>query len=418
MKKTFKTIGIVSLCVVAWLLHWGIGFVVSSVILLLEARKIRRKRMAERFKEIYGLPLPDGWGITNHNTAKKVEKYIREYPQYSGIDLYNLKLQAFYDISMSLECSDPAVYVPYREQLDSSLRNLNLLRMDNDEQDILSGGVLEIDTIIADGQKRLKAKTLGRFNKKLKELVDIDTTNFLGFTSTRKMTEQTREMQHLVINAQREYEELRSFVPPMNRLLATVRLAAYRNIYLSMELLGFIRDNVGGKTLTTQKDTLKLEGMELKSANLDATDLSLDSLEALTNGATMALDMISSNKDIRKWAGENPKTAAAGTAVMAGLNYLAERSVAIENNKLAQADIVKDFGKISSMYTESKAGLLRSLEIAKAIVNANKGFVRIYAPLREKVFGQRNVTLVSMDELRQLVEATNAYNKITKSKIK
>lgn len=417
MKEVLKTVLLVFVCLFMWLVHWIVGLA-ATIAVILYRRKKRRQKLTEQFREVYALPLPAEWQIKNGKEAKKVKRYLKLYRKQTGRGLYDLKLRAFYDICISAESPEDSYVVPYRELLENSSDAIGILRMDKDEELILSGDELEIDTIIADGFKELKPNKLSGCATKMKELKSADVTNFLGFTSRSKIEEQTRDMQRIVENAQAECRKLQAFVPLMNKLLVTVRLAAYRNIYLSMELLGYIRDNVGGSSLTTQKDRLEVKNEDIKSIEFKGTDLSMDSFASLSTGAMTAIEAISSNKELESLAGDNPKMAAAGVAIMAGLNYLMERNAVIENNLQAQETLVKGLEDLTSAYVESKAGLRRSLEIIKAIVKANKGFVAVYAPLRDKVFEEGSAGSVSMLELQQLVMATNEYNKITKSKIK
>ena len=399
-------------------IHWvlAVAFVIA---VLCWYPRARRRKLAEQFKQLYHLPLPENWDISKDRaTARRVKYYIKEYPKHSGSDLYDLKLRAFYEICVPAEAMDSSVSDAYRELGKQTSTDIQLLRSDKNETEILNGAQLEIELAIADKLKSLKTNKLKGCAEKLKSLKEADTSGLFGFTSRSKVEEQTKAMQRIVRGAYNECEKLQEFTPIMNRLLTEVRIAAYRNIYLSLELLGIIRENVGGSTLTTQKDQLDVVDVDLQSVNYDAGELTMDSLAVLSTGAMSALEVVGNNDTISQWAGENPKTAMAGAAIMAGLGYLAARNEVIENNLNMQKKLVKDLDNIAELYVQNKAGIRRSLEIIKAIVNANKGFIAIYAPLREKVFEQNGAKQVSMKELQQLVLATNEYNKITKSKIK
>jgi hypothetical protein len=48
-------------------------------------------------------------------------------------------------------------------------------------------------------------------------------------------------------------------------------------------------------------------------------------------------------------------------------------------------------------------------------MEANKGFIKIYAPLRDKVYSQTGT--ISRQEIIDLGAAMNAYNKISNSKL-
>ena len=96
-------------------------------------------------------------------------------------------------------------------------------------------------------------------------------------------------------------------------------------------------------------------------------------------------------------------------------DYFEKRAEVIDNNLNQQAEIIELFPKVVDGYLEGKSNTLRAIEIIRAIINANKGFIKIYAPLREKVFQEGIVP--SLTELQQLAIATNEYNKISKTEL-
>ena len=96
-------------------------------------------------------------------------------------------------------------------------------------------------------------------------------------------------------------------------------------------------------------------------------------------------------------------------------DYFEKRAEVIDNNLNQQAEIIELFPKVVDGYLEGKSNTLRAIEIIRAIINANKGFIKIYAPLREKVFKEGIVP--SLTELQQLAIATNEYNKISKTEL-
>ena len=123
-----------------------------------------------------------------------------------------------------------------------------------------------------------------------------------------------------------------------------------------------------------------------------------------------------SNKDVRKFAVKNPKMAMGAAALMVVGNYLSERVEKINANNDLQEQIVKSVSQMVDGYNAGKAGMLRAIEITKALSNANIGFLAIYAPLRDKFFVE-GCTSATMTDLQSLAKATQEYKHISDTKL-
>lgn len=210
-----------------------------------------------------------------------------------------------------------------------------------------------------------------------------------------------------------EYDKLLDLSDKINNILTYARTVAYRNVYLGVELLNYIRDNAGGSKLTAQKDGVGvsavdgLNGMEV-SIDMDVTANVKESLNSLAKEL--------SNKDVRKFAVKNPKMAMGAAALMVVGNYLNERVEKINANNDLQEQIVKSVSQMVDGYNAGKAGMLRAIEITKALSNANIGFLAIYAPLRDKFFVE-GCTSATMADLQSLAKATQEYKHISDTKL-
>lgn len=97
-------------------------------------------------------------------------------------------------------------------------------------------------------------------------------------------------------------------------------------------------------------------------------------------------------------------------------NYLNERVEKIQANNDMQEQIVKSVSQMVDGYNAGKAGMLRAIEITKALSNANIGFLAIYAPLRDKFFVE-GCTSATMADLQSLAKATQEYKHISDTKL-
>ena len=82
-----------------------------------------------------------------------------------------------------------------------------------------------------------------------------------------------------------------------------------------------------------------------------------------------------------------------------------------------QAEMTKNISIMSEGYNSGQAQALRAIEIIKAIVNTNNGFMAIYEPMRKTVYEDKNLANITMKDIQQLAQATQEYQKISKSKI-
>ena len=200
----------------------------------------------------------------------------------------------------------------------------------------------------------------------------------------------------------------------MNDILRYTRVCAYRNIFLGAELLNYIRDNAGGKTLKTVSDSINIDA-DLDIPVFSDKELSVDMIGLIGSSVKNTLVYYGTNKEAARKAIDDPKAA----ALEAGLNFIGDffekRAEVINNNLEQQQIILKKFPAIVDGYLDGKANTLRAIEIIRAIIKANKGFVKIYAPLRDKVF--KGGVLHSKEEMQQLVIATSEYNKISKAEL-
>ena len=77
----------------------------------------------------------------------------------------------------------------------------------------------------------------------------------------------------------------------------------------------------------------------------------------------------------------NPKMAAGAAALAVVGGFLNERIDKINNNNEMQKQLITSIGQMVDGFNSGKAGMLRAVEVIKALSKANIGFLAIYAPI-------------------------------------
>lgn len=333
-------------------------------------------------------------------------------------ELTNKKLAFFYRYSIKGETNVTYPFFKKQLELAQNQNNYNVLRIEKDNQTALS----HLNKL-SSYTKLLNENKMTPIINDLNDIKDIDTKGWFGRQDVDALAEKTGMLQELFNAAKYEYKELESVNNDISYLLEYVRVCAYRNIYLGVELLNYIRDNAGGKSLTTEKGMVDMN-VKLENINISLDSLKMDVISNITatigNTIQTGVELLE-NKDVIKFVGKNPKASAgiAAAAIIGSgiINYAEERSEKIKQNNKIQKDAIKNIQKMVDNYTEGQGALLRAIELIKAITKANSGFMHVYDPLKNKVFDNNAVSSVTMQDIRQLAIATNEYNKISQAKL-
>ncbi len=327
---------------------------------------------------------------------------------------FDAKLEFVYEYSLKAESNDVA-YKPFGKQLAESrmTNDANKLRVDEQEKSLLATRTYGFYTSLDKYKIHLNGKDINWAISKLNGVKDISVDNSWGLTNMDKLSSKTEQMRNIYASVKSEYDKLLELSDKINNILTYARTVAYRNVYLGVELLNYIRDNAGGSKLTAQKDGVgigavdELKGMDI-SVGMDVAANITDSLTSLAKEL--------GNKDVRKFAAKNPKMAMGAAALVVVGNYLSERVEKINANNELQEQMIKSIGQMVDGYNAGKAGMLRAIEITKALSKANIGFLAIYAPLRDKFFVE-GCTSATMEDLRNLAKATQEYKNISDTKL-
>ncbi len=327
-------------------------------------------------------------------------------------ELQDDKMKFFYKVSLRGETANEEVYGYFANTLTrvEQTKEYALFRRDND-----ATLLAEFTETITSLSYRLEVDEMSPLIDELNSVCSMDTENFLGFTDVSKLSHQTREIEDIYKEAVSVYQRYDEDRTQIMKILEYVRLCAYRNIYLGVELINYIRNNAGGGSLSTVKDDLDMKDADL-NISINSNDIKFDFMKNFS-AALDQFGFITKSKDVQKLVMNNMKTAAAGVAVIAAVSYLSERSEKISANNKAQKQMIESISGIADGYQDGQVALKRSVEIVKAIAKANKGFMNIYQPLQRKVFEQDDLAGFTMRDLQQLAKATQEYNQISKSKL-
>ena len=385
------------------------------------------------FSEINGgcsIPIPRK--AINENTWEemdgKLDNLVTSYSQYKDAsetgslkkrivkEFFDKKLEFFYNVSIRNEAGCE-VYKKFAEQLHKaiSIMDFNLLRMDFDEKALLVSKEYDFSTKVQSYKGVVEKMDISYLMKQYDVVKDMETSGYLGFTSIDKLASKTQNLQKLYTPIKREYDRLRKVSDEVNYYLTLVRTVAYRNIYLGVELLNYIRDNAGGKSLMTQKDKVNA-GDVMNVGKVSSDSLQMDSMNNVANTLNGLMSNALEDKQLRKFVMNNPKMATGAAALAVVGNLLGERIEKIENNNELQKQLITSISQMVDGYNSGKAGLLRAIEVIKALSKANIGFLAIYAPLRDKFFVEE-CTTASMMDLQNLAKATQEYKHISDTKL-
>ena len=387
--------------------------------------------LARDIRDILSVPIDDN--AIAYEDRHEAEQLMQEH--YSLVEKYratedvteklqlrsevtNSKLRLFYLLSIKGESH--YTYPVFEQQLHKaeSTGNYGLMRVEvKDKVADMHFNKLQQYTALLNDNKMTPILS------ELNNVKDIDTKGFLGMQSVDALAEKTELLQDLLREASAEYNELSRINNNIGYLLEYLRVCAYRNIYLGAELLNYLRDNAGGKSLTTEKGTVDMK-IELENIDISFDSLKMDVIGNLTNSVSNCIEegtKMLENKEMVNFMKSNPKAAIALAAGAAAINlvdnFVTERNEKIKLNNKIQKDAVKNIKLMVDNYTKGQSQLLRAIEIIKAIKKANDGYMNVYEPLRHKVFDEGQLTSVTMKELQQMAMATKEYNKISQAKL-
>lgn len=339
---------------------------------------------------------------TSIDEMKQIKKEIADY-----------KLEIFYIVSLSYGTSQEAYdsLLPFDSGFDpDAFREIAVSKANHIIQ----------KNRIDDCINLLDNNMIDEILHELEYVKNRDVSGFLGlYTDTDKMSEQYEDMKKLREAAVEEYEELNMVCDELNSALDHIRTYAFRNIYLGIEMLNYIREGAGGSGLIKESDYVSMQELDISQFSNTFQGYKTNNVSDTIKKYDNVARAIVNNRDFRKLVYSNKKVAAGaaliGVATMA-MSAAADHAAKVDRIQANQANIVKDMQTIVDGYTEGRAQLYRVIEVAQSILKANEGFMYIYNQLKTKLFDSNQVP--TLPEIQDLCKAIKAYKEISNSKIK
>lgn len=224
------------------------------------------------------------------------------------------------------------------------------------------------------------------------------------------------------------------------------RIAAYRNLYLSKELIGIIKNKISSeqqKLLVDKFIEVNAPENMTTGVNFRASDIQFNTDNFFSSvGGDMENTLQDLGKRLEKESNLS-KGDFISVGIEAGLSFAINGIVNVvdlySQTKEARREVQQQINdalayirKAIPAIQKYQAALLRQSEVLLALTQCNKAFVCAYEPLRKQVFGEptfwkyivgikKNQELFKTDEFRKdlqhLILVSSEYNKVNKSKI-
>ena len=410
----------------------GLALILWSLPII--ARKIWWKQnqakvieLTASFPRHTGVPIKKEWLLANVPCAihlceideqiKEKENELESAPKENKRAireaLYNLKLDAFYELSIQGETS-AELYEIFSERLETAREknDYNILRHDDEEELILNNKDTELMNLINEGEKVIKRNV---FSKSLKEITDISNESvegLFGFTSTSALRSKTERMQQVWEDVQAFAASIEDNGHNVNMLLQYARIRAYRNIFLGQELINYLMSLQEGGEISTEKSIAMADMSDITNFSVTGLDLT---------APTSMFESFQTYRDTKNLLGglgfEKGTSKAIGMGAAMVLNALKELEQEKKNHIKFQNEIMKQMKIAEDQILYAQAGLLDALKIVRAINDANYAFVKYYVPLRSCVFEKHEFNKISKDDLIQLNKVLEQYEDISKAAI-
>ncbi|MBR5469619.1 MAG: hypothetical protein IKU78_04045 [Paludibacteraceae bacterium] len=333
-----------------------ICFVVNKTIIIPYLKR-RRRNLCWKLKSVAGsMPIPKD-AIFDRKSEKRGKKALKKFKSLNkklrkAKDeekrlslrelLFEHKMYTFYEISLRAESKlNKDAYAQFEEQLKEAklIKDISILRQDEEEHKILSGVPTSEMKFVLDWKPKIRQINCNNrnYSQDLVRNQMRDTRKrilFWSYTSTSKLNEQTEELIGIKDDMISELRRNLDIQEILNEALAKVRLLAYRNIYLGVELLEYDKGNASAKHLSTEKDYFE---------TISKFEESINVFEKYTK-----------------------------------INKTALREI--------QESVKKNISRIETDLLKGRGRLARTIEVMESIIQFNNQFIKTYVPLRKKVF--------------------------------
>lgn len=337
-------------------------------------------------------------------------------------ELHFEKLKLFYNVSLRSEGRDNLkVCNEFQQQYSIAIQSGNVLdlRRDYEERNIIAKQPSHSQEKIMYWKKVLENDKLANFHNRLTKAQQMDTTSKVGKNisflknlsigiSSKKMEEKTNILTSLLEDTISEANELKQANQELGDILALARLRAYRNLFLSVDLVSYQKYTGGGEKLSTSKDTIANHfGNNTEELQIDTSQLikDIDIIgDVINTGYKTTLRLMNDHKN------SVGSALLVATINMAG-DYLKKRAQKINQHQILQSEILQNLNTLIPSIQNGQASQLRAIELIEAIIRTNNGFLSIYVPLRDKVFVRKEQ--LNQEDTQALMLAASDYKKIS-----
>jgi hypothetical protein len=394
----------------------------------------RRKKLSEKLQKVVdGMPIPDNAAFDRDSeilVKKAIEQFTNLYNQIETAEdevskqryrkqLFEQKLYTFYEISLKAEsnCNEYA-YSQFETQYNEAIsaNDIRKLRYDLEEMNILNKRKTNADRFIDEKMLVLNSDIKEEYDSRISNIQNMDVSSRFGLgTSPENLRNQTLSFENLQNQVIEELDKFKDILDAVNNELTRIRLIAYRNTYLTTEIVNYLNNKSKGRSIKTEKgvfdiDTSCLQDIDI---NVDITLLTTD-YSKMMDSANMTFQK--SISTLNGFGFRPGRRMAIGVGLFSiGFALFEERMRQIEENRNAQAIIIGNINKIINELVDGRQKLNRTLVLMKKISEANNGFYCKYAILRDKIFYSDAVVLE--EDIDKLYEMTKSYNKVSTEKL-
>ena len=202
---------------------------------------------------------------------------------------------------------------------------------------------------------------------------------------------------------------------------------AYRNLYLTKELIACIRTMAGKKQAVVLDAYNKMEAIDIDFDKTALYSISIDVSSALKNFSSY-------QRSLTTFGVKSPTATLAAfgiSAVEAVVDNIKERKEQKLKAVKAQSKVLSSIEKYAVELARLNGEILRNAEKVSALFEANKAFIHAYCHLRDTVFGDvsfknfiKGVNKNNPEfrsewfsrDIQHLIMVSSEYNKINQAK--
>ena len=214
----------------------------------------------------------------------------------------------------------------------------------------------------------------------------------------------------------------------LSNALQEARDAAFRNIYLTKEVISYFKDNVRTKNqelIVVQN--YSEQNIQIIELNEEDMHFEIDITSPTISLGTMFSSFTS--------AGISSSYAFGIAGIFAigyvAIDYFKQKNVLLEKYTIAAKELVHSIDEMANDSVNIEATILRMNEILSALYECNKAYINAYVKIRDELFPEptfinfikqigkkkANFSKISAADLGYLIEVTKYYNKINTSEV-